>query len=169
MAERRSEALTAAAEALAIHRWKSMGVSSAECECGTILYGDADPFPADEAFLAHLVIAVLEAAAPHLLAAEVSAHRAEQDAIHADLSQLLRVLGLGDHARPQSSHEVMLDAINEAGRLRAHEQVTVTARGIDAFLDRMADSLDAYAEHPYEVRDIATSLRRKAAALRGTP
>jgi hypothetical protein len=61
---------------------------------------------------------VIGAAAPHLLAAEVSAHRAEQDAVHADLSQLLRVLGMGDHARPQSSHEVMLDAISEAGRIR---------------------------------------------------
>jgi hypothetical protein len=48
----------------------------------------------------------------------IADHRAEQDAVHADLSQLLRVLGLGDHARPQSPHEVMLDAINEAGRLR---------------------------------------------------
>jgi hypothetical protein len=57
-------------------------------------------------------------AAPSLLAAGVSAHRAEQDAVHADLSMLLRVLGMGDHARPQSSHEVMLDAINEVGKLR---------------------------------------------------
>jgi hypothetical protein len=46
------------------------------------------------------------------------AHIAEQDAVHADLSQLLRVLGMGDHARPQSSHEVMLDAINEVGKIR---------------------------------------------------
>jgi hypothetical protein len=61
---------------------------------------------------------VIGAAVPSLLADEVSAHRAEQDAVHADLSQLLRVLGMGDHARPQSSHEVMLDAINEAGRIR---------------------------------------------------
>lgn len=60
----------------------------------------------------------LRAAAPHLLAAGVAAHRAEQDAVHADLSQLLRVLGMGDHARPQSSHEVMLEAISEAGRIR---------------------------------------------------
>lgn len=61
---------------------------------------------------------VIASVRPHLLAAEVSAHRAEQDAVHADLSQMLRVLGMGDHARPQSSHEVMLDAINEVGRLR---------------------------------------------------
>jgi hypothetical protein len=65
-----------------------------------------------------LADAALGKAAPLLLAAEVSAHRAEQDAVHADLSQLLRVLGMGDHARPQSSHEVMLDAISEVGRIR---------------------------------------------------
>jgi hypothetical protein len=62
--------------------------------------------------------ALLNAAMPFLAAAEVSAHRAEQDAVHAGLSQMLRVLGMGDHARPQSSHEVMLDAINEVGRIR---------------------------------------------------
>jgi hypothetical protein len=60
----------------------------------------------------------LEAASPVLIAAEVSARVAEQHAVHADLALLLRVLGLGDHARPKSSHEVMLDAINEAGRLK---------------------------------------------------
>jgi hypothetical protein len=117
------EAYAAAAEALAVHRWKSMGVASAECECGTIVHGDADPFPADEAFRAHLASEILQAAAPSLLAAEVSAHRAEQDAVHADLSQLLRVLGMGDHARPQSGHEVMLEAISEVGKLRQSAEV----------------------------------------------
>lgn len=48
----------------------------------------------------------------------VRRHVAEQHAVHADLAQLLRILGLGDHARPQSPHEVMLDAINEVGKLR---------------------------------------------------
>lgn len=57
-------------------------------------------------------------AARKLSEAQARAHVAEQDAVHADLSQLLRVLGMGDHARPQSSHEVMLDAINEVGRIR---------------------------------------------------
>jgi hypothetical protein len=46
----------------------------------------------------------------------------------------------------------------------------VAMRGIDYFLDQMASSLTAHAEHPVEVRDIAISLRSKAAALRrGTP
>jgi hypothetical protein len=62
------EAYAAAAEALAVHRWKSMGVASAECECGAILYGDADPFPADEAFRTHLAGQILEAAWPGFLA-----------------------------------------------------------------------------------------------------
>lgn len=62
-----ADAITAAAEALATHRWKTMGVASAECECGTVVHGDADPFPADEAFRRHLATAVLEAAAPHII------------------------------------------------------------------------------------------------------
>jgi hypothetical protein len=37
----------------------------------------------------------------------------------ADLGLLLRTLGLGDHARPQSPHEVMLEAIEEVRRLKA--------------------------------------------------
>jgi hypothetical protein len=42
----------------------------------------------------------------------------ERDAVLEDLGLLLRVLGLGDHARPCSPHEVMLDAINEVRKLR---------------------------------------------------
>lgn len=51
-------------------------------------------------------------------AAEVSARVAEQESVHADLALLLRTLGMFDGARPESSHEVMLEAIAEAGRLR---------------------------------------------------
>ena len=47
-----------------------MGVASVECECGAIVHGDADPFPADEAFRGHLATAILEAAAPLIVAAE---------------------------------------------------------------------------------------------------
>jgi hypothetical protein len=36
-----------------------------------------------------------------------------------DLSEMLRVLGLGDHARPQSPHEVFLECIAEVKRLKA--------------------------------------------------
>lgn len=88
---------------------------------GSIIYADIHALldaGADRIECNPIARRVLEAALPHLLAAGGSAHRAEQDAVHADLSQLLRVLGMGDHARPQSSHEVMLDAINEVGRLR---------------------------------------------------
>jgi len=35
-----------------------------------------------------------------------------------DLAELLRVLRLGDHARPQSPHEVMQEALAEVARLR---------------------------------------------------
>jgi hypothetical protein len=69
-----------------------------------------------------LMIAVAAEVAPVITAqATQDAIRervAEQHAVHEDLAMLLRVLGLGDHARPKSSHEVMLDAINEAGKLR---------------------------------------------------
>jgi hypothetical protein len=55
-------------------------------------------------------VVALEAAAPAIrdqaTRAEVRRHVAEQDAIHADLGELLVMLGLGDYARPQSPHEV---------------------------------------------------------------
>lgn len=44
--------------------------------------------------------------------------RTERDMIHADLGQLLEVLGLGNYARPESPHEVMQQCIAKAARLR---------------------------------------------------
>jgi hypothetical protein len=105
MTEIPEEAVTAAAERVVTELRKHMFTAHV-----------GDEFLRGVAFDA--AVKALADAAPPLLAADVSAHRAEQDAVHADLSQLLRVLGMGDHARPQSSHEVMLDAINEAGRIR---------------------------------------------------
>jgi hypothetical protein len=78
-------ALTAAAEALAVHRWKSMGVSSAECECGAVLHGDADPFPADEAFRAHLAAAVLD------YAARIIREDEQQRAVRAERERIIRL------------------------------------------------------------------------------
>lgn len=49
---------------------------------------------------------------------EREAHTAERDAMYGDLGQLLRTLGMFDGARPQSSHEVMLEAIAEVAKLR---------------------------------------------------
>jgi hypothetical protein len=63
-------AVTAAAPVLGVHRWKSMGVASVECECGDILYGDES---ADEAFREHLARAAVEAAAPLIEAAVIDA------------------------------------------------------------------------------------------------
>ena len=66
-------AVTAAAEALNVHRWKSMGVSSVECECGAILTSTEPPltkFPADEVFRQHMAEAMLSAARP-IIEAEV--------------------------------------------------------------------------------------------------
>ena len=51
------------AEVLNVHRWKSMGVASVECECGEILYGPEGltQFPADEAFRLHVARATIAA------------------------------------------------------------------------------------------------------------
>lgn len=64
------------------HRWKSMGVTSVECECGEILYGDHNltKFPADDAFRAHLAEGVLAILAAQPTVAEVRA-QAIHDAI----------------------------------------------------------------------------------------
>lgn len=51
------------AEVLNVHRWKSMGVRSVECECGEVISQGADTltlggFPADEAFRRHIAAEV---------------------------------------------------------------------------------------------------------------
>src|SRR5580704_10741872 len=48
----------------------------------------------------------------------------ERDLVHADLGKLLNLLGLGDHARPESSHEVFLMCIDEVARLKGAQAVT---------------------------------------------
>jgi len=60
--------ITEVAEVLAVHRWKSMGLNTVECECGEILAGGMEltGFPADQAFREHLAQAVLNAAAAKL-------------------------------------------------------------------------------------------------------
>lgn len=42
-----------------------------------------------------------------LLVERTAAHRAQQEAVHADLTAILNELRLGDHARPYSSHDVV--------------------------------------------------------------
>ena len=43
--------------------------------------------------------------------------RQMQDAVHADLGQLLEVLGLGDYARPESPHEVFQQCVAKVREL----------------------------------------------------
>lgn len=45
---------------LDVHRWKTMGVASIECECGETLHGAGSlaQFPADQAFRQHIARAV---------------------------------------------------------------------------------------------------------------
>ena len=61
---------------------------------------------------------MLEAAAPFLAADLTRRQIQERDAIRADIGQLLEALGLGDYARPESPHQVMLQCIAEVRRLR---------------------------------------------------
>ena len=49
----------------------------------------------------------------------------ERDAVMADLGKLLEALGLGDYARPQSPHEVMLECIAEVAKIRAAERARI--------------------------------------------
>ena len=51
----------------------------------------------------------------------------ERDAVMADLGKLLEVLGLGDCARPQSPHEVMLECIAGVAKIRAAERARILA------------------------------------------
>jgi hypothetical protein len=65
-------------------------------------------------------------AADLIRCAEVSARVAEQEAVREDLALLLRTLGMFDGARPESPHEVMLEAIAEV-RLRQRSADTIRA------------------------------------------
>jgi hypothetical protein len=71
-------------------------------------------------------------------------------------------------SRAREQYEAAAAALQDSLR-RVVESENVAMRGIDYFLDQMASSLTAHAEHPVEVRDIAISLRSKAAALRRQP
>jgi hypothetical protein len=98
----------------AVHRLHSPGDP-----CGCTIDGEHEGTIAAEADAAsEAVWAAYPLIAAQATQEAVKQHLAEQRAVHEDLALLLRVLGLGDHARPQSPHEVMLDAINEVGKLR---------------------------------------------------
>lgn len=56
-------------EVLNVHRWKSMGVRSVECECGKVISQGAETltltgFPADEAFRRHIAAEVTRVLPP---------------------------------------------------------------------------------------------------------
>lgn len=52
--------------------------------------------------------------------------QAQLDAVQADLRELLGALGMGDHARPQSLHEVFQECIQEVRRERERLDVVAT-------------------------------------------
>jgi hypothetical protein len=51
----------------------------------------------------------------------------ERDAVMADLGQLLNTLGLGDHARPDSPHDVMQQCIAEVARRLSEHRMRARA------------------------------------------
>ena len=57
---------------LDVHRWKSMGVASVECECGEIVHGSDSltQFPADEAFRTHVAAEQVKALREYVQQAE---------------------------------------------------------------------------------------------------
>jgi hypothetical protein len=66
----------------------------------------------------------------------------DYEAILDDIGALLRVLGLGDHARPASPHNVFLDEVLPAvGALRAQ---LAEAQAENGRLQEVADTLDQF-------------------------
>jgi len=55
---------------------------------------------------------------------------AVQSVMQDDLAALLRALGLGDHARPETPHTVMMSAIAEVGRLKTTLRGVLLRRGV---------------------------------------
>jgi hypothetical protein len=63
--------------------------------------------------------------------------RSERDLIHADLGQLLDMLGLGDFARPESSHEVFQQCLARLASFRSG------AETLGKIVVRQAQSMEA--------------------------
>ena len=75
-----------------------------------------------------------------------------------------RLRYLAEKLRQGSQHRAAVTVALDAMADEMSEPVT--ERGIDYFLDQMAESLVAYAAYPEEICDIALSLRNKARAIR---
>lgn len=75
-----------------------------------------------------------------------------QSVMQDDLAALLRALGLGDHARPETPHAVMLSAIAEVERLRVrlvqsqdmHRDEHIRAEQAEARLREVVEALSEY-------------------------
>ena len=65
----------------------------------------------------------------------------ERDLVLEDLGKLLTVLGLGDHARPESPHDVFGMCLEEAGRLKG-DLAAVRAAEVETGLDEAAIRAD---------------------------
>jgi hypothetical protein len=77
-------------------------------------------------------------------AAQRITDRGNRDLMHADLGDLLEACGMGNFARPQSSHEVMQEAVAKVRTLGAETTVAERERILN-LLRRAADGRREYA------------------------
>ena len=89
-----------------------------------------------------------------------AAHIAERELMLADVGQLLDATGLGDHARPEPPHQVMLEAIEAARRHREH------ADQLDAEMARINLILsDNGYDYPHGARGVEDMASHRAEQL----
>lgn len=130
----------AAADVLSVHRWKSMGVASVECECGEILYGNdrMTQFPADEAFRKHLADAAMAVIVPAVTAQIGTLAYASTDGTEYEHA---------DHSRDGGSSDC--PACWAEGIRRRCDQIEASVRGDDRGWSGMlrADPLERGVDH----------------------
>jgi hypothetical protein len=103
---------------------------------------------------------------------EIESGRRQTQAIQDDLAELLRELGLGDHARPTSPHQVMVDEIVPAVRALVDRSFTVEHLNVQNLIDgaeRVRVTFNAVLDAGIPVDpdpERAVAMRRKMKALR---
>lgn len=85
-----------------------------------------------------------------------------------DLGELLRLLGMPGHARPQSPHDVFQEALAELRRRLTPSPVEARADGVREALQRWRDGY-AFNEDCEEDLELAERADRELAALESTP
>ena len=123
------------------HRWKSMGSTSVECECGEVVLGEASPFPADGAFRGHL-------------ADEILSEVGDATEMGERLSALLCDLTGGRLSKASYPVSVMTQAIEEhlgnCYESDAVDALLATQQRVDAAEARLAAVREACADLTYQ-------------------